>query len=351
MIDILNSMASQWSAVFITAVVQNTLFLGLLLLALHIIRKSTARIKYLIMMVGLFKLLFLPVFPITVFSPSSVSSQVATFTRIAPLSASPQTVGQQGGPALETVSVLFLIWLFGAAGYLIFSLIATCRLHLSLKNAEYVGDTEENIPIFISRHPIPFSLGLWKKRIYLPSTLYNTDKGSMKYIIRHETAHIKRKDHVIQIIQTLVQALYFFHPLVWLSNKRIDEYREMACDDLSAGREYDSRIAYSKILIEIAEGLSKNADLYPATAIMKHRNELLKRIKYQIKEKIMTKKQKLGTGLIASVLIIMAVALSWNCSQEDIDTSQPLSPDQNIEALENVDIITDENVTLSIVEG
>lgn len=62
----------------------------------------------------------------------------------------------------------------------------------------------------------------------------------------------------------------------------------------------------------------------------------------------MTKKQKLGIGLIASVLIIMAVALSWNCSQEDIDKSQPLSPDQNIEALENVDIV-DENATIQFI--
>jgi len=348
MIDIINTTASQWSAVFLTAVIQNTLFLGLLFLALHTIRKSTARIKYLIMMIGLIKLLFLPVFPITVFSPSSVSPQIATFTRIAPLSVSPQTLGQQGGPTLQAFSILFLIWIVGAAAYLIFSLIATCRLHLSLKNAEYVCDTEDNIPIYFSRHPIPFSLGLWKKRIYLPATLYNSDKDSMQYIIKHETAHIKRKDHLIQIIQTLVQALYLFHPLVWFLNKRIDEYREMACDDLSAGKEYDSRIAYSKILIEIAEGLSKNADMYPATAILKRRNELLKRIKYQIKEKIMTKKQKLGTGLITSVLIILAVTLSWNCTQEDIDKSQPFSPDQNIEALENVDIL-DENATIQFI--
>ncbi len=334
MIDFINSLSTRWSAVFTTAVIQNTLFLGLLVLALYVIRKSTARIKYILTMIGLFKLLLIPVLPISIFT-SLFFSPASTIVRIAPISTYTQGTGQSVDPTLHFISILFMTWLLIAAGYLMISLITTCKLYLSLKNAKYVYKSEDNIPIYITNYPIPFSTGLWRKRIYLPSKLYYSDSGSMEYILKHETAHIKRKDHIIQIFQTLVQALYLFHPLVWLLNKRIDEYREMACDDLSTGREYDSRIEYSKILIEIAEGISQNSsEIFPATAILRHRNELLKRIKYQIKEKIMSKNQKWTIDLTVSVLILMAVVLSWNCSQEDIEKSQPLTSVQNTKAMD-----------------
>lgn len=344
MIDLINSISEQWYAILTTSVIQNTMFLGFLFAALYILRNSAARIKYLIALIGLIKLLFIPVFPVPIF-PSSLSAPVYNFTRIVPLSTSPLAAGQASPTDLNFTSFLFLSWLLMTVGYLIFSIIVTCKLHLSLKNAQYVCTSKDNIPIHINNFPIPFSTGLWKKRIYLPSKLYSSNKDNLEYILKHETAHIKRKDHVVQIVQTLIQALYFFHPLVWFLNKRMDEYREMACDDQTVGKEYDSRIAYSKILIEIAEGISQNgSEIFPATAILKHRNELVKRIKYQIREKIMNKNQKWTIGLTVSVLILMAVVLSWNCSQEDAQTKQTLAPDQNTEIVDQKTISDDVDV-------
>ncbi len=60
MIQILNSAAAQWGEFFLLAVIQNTIFLGLVFVALHILRNAPARVRYLVALAGLLKLVLPP---------------------------------------------------------------------------------------------------------------------------------------------------------------------------------------------------------------------------------------------------------------------------------------------------
>ena len=63
MIDLLNTWGSTWFGYFGPAVLQNTLFLGLILLALHVLRNARASLRYTLCLIGFVKLLLPPFLP------------------------------------------------------------------------------------------------------------------------------------------------------------------------------------------------------------------------------------------------------------------------------------------------
>jgi biopolymer transport protein ExbD len=138
-------------------------------------------------------------------------------------------------------------------------------------------------------------------------------------------AHISRHDGVFLMFQILTQAIYFFHPLVWLLNRRLKEYREMACDDASAGFRPASRIEYSRCLVEIAESVMQNpVGCESASTLLDHKHELLNRVTYQIKGAIMMSKRK--TGLVVAALALIALPLTWYYSDATPAASSDGSP-------------------------
>jgi hypothetical protein len=52
-------------------------------------------------------------------------------------------------------------------------------------------------------------------------------------VLAHELAHVRRSDFFWNLLQTLVETLFFFHPAVWWVGKRIRHERELCCDDLA----------------------------------------------------------------------------------------------------------------------
>jgi len=57
------------------------------------------------------------------------------------------------------------------------------------------------------------------------------DDAQMDAILLHELCHAKRRDNLVAMLLMLVQALFWFHPLVWWLGARLVEDRERACDD------------------------------------------------------------------------------------------------------------------------
>src|SRR5262249_62123234 len=72
--------------------------------------------------------------------------------------------------------------------------------------------------------------------ILLPaSTLTGLSPGQIESILAHELAHIRRHDYLVNLLQSLVETLLFYHPGVWWVSRRIREERELCCDDLAVG--------------------------------------------------------------------------------------------------------------------
>ncbi|MBM4038620.1 MAG: M56 family metallopeptidase [Planctomycetes bacterium] len=66
-------------------------------------------------------------------------------------------------------------------------------------------------------------------------------------LLAHELAHIRRRDYLVNLLQSLVETLLFYHPAVWLVSRRVRVERENCCDDLvvACGGE---RMAYAEAL-------------------------------------------------------------------------------------------------------
>jgi beta-lactamase regulating signal transducer with metallopeptidase domain len=78
----------------------------------------------------------------------------------------------------------------------------------------------------------PFTFGFWSPVIVVPLSFmsgYNIDQ--IESILAHEMAHIKRKDYLHNIIQYLIETLFFYHPVMWFMVKEMKTQREYACDE------------------------------------------------------------------------------------------------------------------------
>ena len=164
----------------------------------------------------------------------------------APADAAPEAV-----PAMsfnEPVFILTLIWLAGMVLLLAYSLVSLLRLRRRL-----VGTVRLRDNIYLADHiPSPFVMGLFRPKIYLPSTLTETERG---YILRHEQYHIRRRDHLVKFLSFLALCIHWFNPLVWAAFVLSGKDMEMSCDE-AVVRELgeDIRADYSASLLSLATG-------------------------------------------------------------------------------------------------
>ncbi len=99
----------------------------------------------------------------------------------------------------------------------------------------------------------PMVIGWLKPVVLLPQQLLNSLTETEIYaVLAHELAHIRREDFVINLVQTFLCNVFFFHPGVWWMSNRIDDEREHCCDDLAI-EATGHATSYAKTLINVSE--------------------------------------------------------------------------------------------------
>ena len=99
----------------------------------------------------------------------------------------------------------------------------------------------------------PMTMGALRSAILLPlSTLTALGPDEIEAVLAHELAHIRRADYLWNLLQTLAETLFFFHPAVWWINRRIRAERELCCDDLALEL-CPNRIVYASALYHLEE--------------------------------------------------------------------------------------------------
>ena len=98
----------------------------------------------------------------------------------------------------------------------------------------------------------PIAAGIFGGTVVLPTRLVeNVDAKSLANVLVHEVAHVARRDQIVVLVQNLVAALYWPHPLVKMLNRELAKAREEVCDNfVLAGIEAP---AYSRTLLSLAE--------------------------------------------------------------------------------------------------
>lgn len=115
-------------------------------------------------------------------------------------------------------------WLCGMAAMLIYTVISyiivkrKVRISAPLKDNIYLCD---NIST-------PFILGIIKPKIYIPS---NINEQDMEYVVAHEKAHLKRRDHWWKPLGFLLLTVYWFNPVLWVAYILLCKDIELACDE------------------------------------------------------------------------------------------------------------------------
>lgn len=122
----------------------------------------------------------------------------------------------------------------------------------------------------------PVAAGFFRPAVLLPAELLPADGADLDALLRHELAHLHRRDDWTNLLQQLVQAALFFHPGVWWLSRRLTLDREIACDDhvLAANR---APRDYALLLAEFA-GRTRDRLGAAAPAAWRNPSQLKERI-------------------------------------------------------------------------
>lgn len=155
-----------------------------------------------------------------------------------------------------------------------------------------------------ARVQAPLVIG-WLKPVILipPSAVIGLDWRQAEMILAHELAHIRRHDYLFNLLQIMVEALLFYHPVVhWISRDARNE-REFCCDD-AVMQTCGDRLSYIKALAELAQHrLHASAALAASGGALWHRAY---RIAYRIEP---IGRLPVWTALLALLAAVSATAL------------------------------------------
>ena len=164
----------------------------------------------------------------------------------------------------------------------------------------------KNVSIFESEKiNLPMVIGFLKPVVLLPVGLATgLCSKQLEAILAHELAHIKRNDFFVNVLQSIVEIAFFFHPAIWWLSSEIRQEREHACDDFSVAITGD-KILLVKALAEV-ESFRQSPNL--AMAFGKKKFTLLDRI-HRILEinatQTKSRESIFGVSFLAILLIVV----------------------------------------------
>ena len=124
----------------------------------------------------------------------------------------------------------------------------------------------------------PMTLGTLRAIVLLPlSALTSLGPDELEVVLAHELAHVRRADFFWNILQTVAETLFFFHPAVWWISARIRHERELCCDDIAL-RICPNPVTYASALYRLEEHRSRHLRLAMALDGHASHSTLLMRI-------------------------------------------------------------------------
>ncbi|MGD1042196.1 MAG: M56 family metallopeptidase [Sedimentisphaerales bacterium] len=156
----------------------------------------------------------------------------------------------------------------------------------------------------------PAVCGLFRPVILVPQELGpSLGVSSLRVVLMHELAHIKRGDLWVNLLQTVLQIAYFYNPLLWLSNWVIRRVREQAVDEAVQVALGERASQYPETLLNVARlTFERPALSLRLTGVVESKSALTSRIKRMLTRPI-PKSAKLGILGLAVILILAAVLL------------------------------------------
>ena len=100
---------------------------------------------------------------------------------------------------------------------------------------------------------VPTVIGWLRPVVLLPmASLSGLSTQQIEMVLAHELAHIRRHDFIVNLMQSVVETLLFYHPAVWWISQRIRVEREHCCDDLAVDV-FGDPLQYARALTRFEE--------------------------------------------------------------------------------------------------
>lgn len=237
-------------------------------------------------------------------------------------------VGASVNPLQIVVSLAAVIWIVGMIGMLLYAGVSYLRIRR--KVAASIRD-QENI-YFCDYIETPFVLGIVKPRIYLPSVLAEDEKAG--YVIAHERAHIKRRDHWWKPLGFLLLTVYWFNPVIWAAYVLLCRDIELACDEavIDSLGEMDKK-SYSNALLACSiRTKSKGFHRRMIAACPLAFGEV--GVKKRVKAVLNYRKPAFGVLVVAAVVcIVVAVCFLTDPAEDNLYAPEPFGHSYRVEEI------------------
>lgn len=258
---------------------QSTLFAGVAGFMTLALKKNRAQVRYWLWLAASLK--FLVPFSLLVSAGSSLgwskASAAPGFSFVIEEISQPFSSGT-ASYAISTLTakptsllpaLLLIVWVCGCMAVLIFwwvrwrRIMGAVRIASSmtsgheieiLRRLEKSCGMETQIKLVVSKYALePGIVGLFRPIMLLPSGISDRlSDAQMEAIITHELCHVRRRDNLAATVHMLVEAIFWFDPLVWWIGARLVEERERICDEEVLARGSDPEV-YAEGILKVCE--------------------------------------------------------------------------------------------------
>ncbi len=208
--------------------------------------------------------------PVLDVAPASVPSTQSSYESVTP-AVQPDTdvaPSQHVNPAKNTdwYSIVFVVWLLGAIGFLGWLIFVKLRYYESLQHLMAGGPREvyelygkcckelcvKPLPLWIVNKPMSPGIAFFGEPVLLvPLSLCN-DESRLRFALLHELTHKKRGDHYMTLLLNILRAVYWFDPVVHFAFSELRADMESACDsDVLAYIGHEQKRGYLTVILDM----------------------------------------------------------------------------------------------------
>ena len=152
-------------------------------------------------------------------------------------------------------------------------MVTACADTLGLQHPPLVLET----PLLSS----PAVYGFLNPRLLMPTGLCGGfSQDQLRHVILHELAHVKRRDLLTNWVITVLQAVHWFNPVLWLVFARLRTERELACDAMAMNCSPEGEEQhYGETVIKLVERLASGATMPSIVGILEDRAQVFERLR------------------------------------------------------------------------
>jgi beta-lactamase regulating signal transducer with metallopeptidase domain len=170
----------------------------------------------------------------------------------------------------------------------------------------------------------PMVIGAIRPAVFIPAaTLTESMPDQIRLMLAHELAHISRRDLAWNWLATAVQALFFFHPLVWFARREWRMAQESACDALAIEVTGATAADYGRVLLNAALQRPPGRALCPAAVGMSESYHSLKRRLSSMRNLKRVSRRRLRISALAVAVIGTSLIVPWRLTVRGAAAQEP----------------------------